>query len=45
MMNATMVVAPTSISVHGRALPMVCATVWLGNEYDAPNRSVKMSFR
>ena len=31
--------------VQGRALPMVCATVWLGNEYEVPNRSVAMLLR
>ena len=45
MTNAKTVVTPTSTTVHGRALPMVCATVWLGNEYDVPNRSVAMLFQ
>ncbi len=37
MTNATIVVTPTSTSVQGRALPIVCATVWVGNEYEVPN--------
>ena len=45
MTNAKIVVVPTSTTVHGRALPMVCATVWLGNEYDVPNRSSAMLLR
>jgi len=36
------VVTPTRISVQGSAVPIVCATVWVGNEYDVPNRSVAM---
>jgi hypothetical protein len=32
-----MVVKPTSASVQGNALAIVCATVSFGNEYETPN--------
>ena len=41
MTNATIVVTPTSTSVHGSALPIVCATVSVGNEYERPNLNVR----
>ena len=44
-MNAKIVVAPTRTSVQGSALPIVCATVSVGNEYDRPNLSCAMFFR
>ena len=36
MMNAQTVVTPTRTIVQGSALPIVCATVSLGNEYEVP---------
>jgi len=44
-MNAKIVVAPTSTSVHGSALPMVCATVSVGKENDRPNLNCAMFTR
>ena len=40
-----MVVTPTRISVHGRAVPIVLATLAFANEYDVPKRRWMTPFR